>query len=533
MTSKPCNVLLIQPRFTAGSFWNYQETCKIVGAKYPAPPLGLITVAAMLPQSWTLRLVDWNTQELDDADIDWADIVMSGGMLPQQPSTLAIIDRCKARGVPVAIGGPDVTTSPERYEHADFRVIGEAESVIADFVDAWQRGERSGLFTAEKFKADVTTTPIPRFDLLNFADYTQICVQFSRGCPFTCEFCDIIEIYGRVPRAKTNDQMLAELQALYDLGYRGNVDFVDDNLIGNKKAVKAFLPEMIRWQKERHYPFLFSTEASLNLADDPVLLNMLRDAGFFTVFIGIESPDPDVLVATRKKQNTRRDIADSVNKIYEAGIFVLAGFIVGFDEEKESVADPICKLIEDAAIPVAMAGLLFALPETQLTRRLEREGRLHPGHDQSDGDLGDQCTSGLNFDTQRPRAEILTDYRRIVDHIYTPQNYLARVRQVIDRLDMSGPNGDLSRARLKKDASEFIRIFWNLTVRKPEHRRAFLSLFFYCLKRNPRALNAALIMYALFVHLGPFSRYVVGEISKQIEDVENGHWQRPVLEAAQ
>ena len=533
MTTDHCNVLLIQPRFTVGSFWNYQETCKIVGAKYPAPPLGLITVAAMLPDTWNLRLVDWNTQELDDADIDWADLVMSGGMLPQQPATLAVIERCHARGVPVAIGGPDVTTSPDLYKHADFRVIGEAEGVIGDFIAAWQRGERSGLFEAEKFKADVTTTPIPRFDLLKFKDYTQICVQFSRGCPFTCEFCDIIEIYGRVPRAKTNDQMLAELQALYDLGYRGNVDFVDDNLIGNKKAVKAFLPELIRWQKEHHYPFQLSTEASLNLADDAALLEMMREAGFFTVFIGIESPDPDVLVATRKKQNTRRDIAASVNRIYEAGIFVLAGFIVGFDEEKTSVAGPICGLIEDAAIPVAMAGLLFALPDTQLTRRLEREGRLHPGHDQSDGDLGDQCTSGLNFDTARPRAEILADYRRIVDHIYRPENYLARVRRVVDRLDMSGPNGDLTRGRFRKDIGEFLRVTWTLTVRRPEHRRTYLALVAYCVKRNPRALNAALILYLLYVHLGPFSRYVVGEIDKQIEEVETGRWQRPVLEAAQ
>uniref|UniRef100_UPI002611CE52 radical SAM protein n=1 Tax=Breoghania sp. TaxID=2065378 RepID=UPI002611CE52 len=265
-------------------------------------------------------------------------------------------------------------------------------------------GPPHGRFDAERFKADVTTTPVPRFDLLKFRDYTQICVQFSRDCPFTYEFCNIIEIYGRVPRTKTNEQMMAELQALYDLGYRGHVDFVDDNLIGNKKAVKAFLPDMITWQKERQYPFLFTTEASLNLADDPTLLTMMRDAGFFAVFIDIESPDPDILVATRKKQNTRRDIAASVHKIYEAGIFVLAGFIVGFDEEKTSVADPICGLIEEAAIPVSMAGLLFALSDTQLTRRLEREGRLYPGHAKSDGDLGDQCTSGLNFDTLRPRG---------------------------------------------------------------------------------------------------------------------------------
>lgn len=533
MADENINVLLVQPSFMAGSFWNYKATCDMIGAKYPAPPLGLITVAAMLPDAWSLRLVDLNTGSLEDADLDWADLAMTGGMLPQQPSALAIIHRCNARGLPVVVGGPDVTTSPDLYSDADFIVTGEAEGVLDAFVDAWRAGKRSGRFDAEKFKADVTTTPVPRFDLLDFDDYTQICVQFSRGCPFTCEFCDIIEIYGRNPRAKTNGQMLAELQALYDLGYRGHVDFVDDNLIGNKKAVKAFLPEMIEWQKERHYPFAFSTEASLNLADDPALLTMMRDANFFTVFVGIESPDPDILVATRKKQNTRRDIAASVHKIYEAGIFVLAGFIVGFDEEKGSVADPICELIEEAAIPVAMAGLLFALPETQLTRRLAAAGRLHPGHENSDGDYGDQCTSGLNFDTLRPRAEILTDYRRIVDRIYEPDNYLRRVRRVVDLLDLSGPNGDTSRARIRKDLKQLAQVAWHLTVTRPEHRKPFWSLIYYCLRRKPRAVNAAMILYALYVHLGPFSRYVVGEIDKQIEAVESGAWRRPVLEAAQ
>lgn len=247
----------------------------------------------------------------------------------------------------------------------------------------------------------------PRFDLLNFKDYVQIGVQYSRGCPFTCEFCDIIELYGRVPRTKTNEQMLAELDRLYELGYRGHVDFVDDNLIGNKRAVKGFLPELAKWQKERSYPFEMSTEASLNLADDEALLKMMQQAGYFSVFIGIESPDPEVLVATRKKQNTRRDIAKSVHKIYDAGIFVLAGFIVGFDEESDKVADEISALIEEAAIPVAMTGLLYALPNTQLTRRLAKEGRLHADFatDDPDTEHGDQCTAGLNFTTVRPRTD--------------------------------------------------------------------------------------------------------------------------------
>ena len=281
-----CNVLLVYPRFNAGSFWNYGATCEMVGAKYPAPPLGLITVAAMLPENWNVRLIDRNTGALTNDDLAWADMVMTGGMLPQQADCLAVIRRSQEKNVPVVVGGPDATSSPEVYEAADFLVLGEAEGILTTFVDAWKEGVRNGRFSAEKFKADVSSSPVPRFDLLRFDDYVQIGVQYSRGCPFTCEFCDIIELYGRVPRTKTNDQMLAELDRLYELGYRGHVDFVDDNLIGNKKAVMAFLPLLIDWQRRNGYPFSFSTEASLNLADDPKFLGLLRDA--YCRHVGVE-----------------------------------------------------------------------------------------------------------------------------------------------------------------------------------------------------------------------------------------------------
>ncbi len=268
LAASPCNVLMIYPRFMADSFWNFSEACELVGARYPAIPLGLITVAALLPKSWNVRLVNRNTEELADSDLDWADMVMTGGMLFQQSDTLELIDMCRARGLPVVVGGPDATSSPHRYESANFRVLGEVEDIIGQFIAAWEQGSREGMFVAEKFQVDVTKTPVPRFDLLKFEQYLYIGVQFSRGCPFTCEFCDIIELYGRSPRTKTHDQMLAELEALYRLGYRGHVDFVDDNLIGNKKAIKAFLPTLEKWIEQHDYPFEFTTEASLNLADD-------------------------------------------------------------------------------------------------------------------------------------------------------------------------------------------------------------------------------------------------------------------------
>ena len=356
-----CRALLIYPRFSAASFWNFSAACELVGARYPAAPLGLITLAALLPQDWDIRLINRNTEDLTDADLDWANIVMTGGMLAQQVDTLALIALCHEHGKPVVVGGPDPTSSPQIYATADFRVLGEVEGIIDDFVTAWQAGVRSGTFTAPKFTIDVTQTPIPRFDLLKFEHYLYVGVQYSRGCPFTCEFCDIIELYGRVPRAKAAAQMLAELEALYQLGYRGHVDFVDDNLIGNKKALKLFLPQLAAWLKARDYPFEFSTEASINMSDDEQLLGLMRAANFFMVFVGIESPDPKTLVHTKKKQNTRRSLANSVHKIYSAGMFVTAGFIVGFDSEQVSVADAMADFIEDAAIPVCMVGLLYAL----------------------------------------------------------------------------------------------------------------------------------------------------------------------------
>ncbi|MEJ8476251.1 B12-binding domain-containing radical SAM protein [Roseibium algae] len=535
MTHSKCNVLLVYPRFSAGSFWNYGATCEMVGAKYPAPPLGLITVAAMLPDSWDVRLVDRNTDELEDADLEWADVVFSGGMLPQQADSLHIIKMCKEKGIPVAVGGPDATSSPPVYESADFRVLGEAEGILEKFIEAWERGERSGTFTAEKFKADVTTSPIPRFDLLNFKNYVQVNVQFSRGCPFTCEFCDIIELYGRRPRTKRNEQMLAELDRLYELGYRGHVDFVDDNLIGNKKAVKAFLPELIKWQKAHNNAFEMSTEASLNLADDKALLKMMQEARFFSVFIGIESPDPAVLVATSKKQNTRRDIAKSVHQIYEAGIWVLAGFIVGFDEESDHVANEITALIEEAAIPVSMAGLLFALPNTQLTRRLEKEGRLHSGFEEFDAadDFGDQCTSGLNFEPQRERVAILKDYREIVDRIYAPDAYFGRVRKVASMLNLEGENGNIIGGGFLHDLQMFGKIIWAMTFTHTSYRGPFWRTLAFTAFRNFKAIKPVMMMIALYVHLGPFSRYVVEQIDKQIEEIENGEWQAPALVAAE
>jgi hypothetical protein len=539
--SSSLKVLLVSPRFPANSFWNNKATSRAGGARHSAIPLGLLTVAALLPPAWTCRLIDRNVRDVSAADLDWADLVMTGGMSVQRPDCLAVIALAQASGKCVVVGGPDVTSEPQFYSGADFRVVGEAETILQDFVAAWEAGERSGTFTAEKFKVDVTKTPVPRYDLLHPGDYLYYSVQFSRGCPFRCEFCDIIELYGRSPRAKTPAQMLGELETLYRGGYRGHVDFVDDNFIGNKKAVKAFLPHLIAWQREHDYPFMFSTEASVNLADDDELLALMREAHFFVVFVGIESPDGDTLVAMQKKQNTRRSLADSIHKIYRAGMFVIAGFIVGFDTEKGSVADDLVNCIEEASLPICMVGLLTALANTQLTRRLEREGRMYPASwvAQLAGEGGgDQCTLGLNFETVRPRRDVLADYKKVIDDIYDPARFFGRVERVARQLDCFWPVRRAAPARriaglargewtaLGRLVKEILRVHPLLLWR-------YIGLLYHCFRHNPGALPAAAAIAAFYLHLGPFARVVSGFTARQIEDLDRGRWQDPLVSMPQ
>ncbi len=516
------NVLLVYPRFSQNSFWNYQATCDVVGARYSAAPLGLITVAALLPEEWNVRLVNRNTAELSDGDLEWADMVMTGGMLPQQRDTMRVIALAHAHEKPVIVGGPDVTGSPHVYNEADFRVIGEAEEILVRFVAAWRSGARRGDFVATEFP-DIKTSPVPRFDLLDLKQYMHVGVQLSRGCPFTCEFCNVIELNGRTPRTKTNEQMLRELDTLYRLGYRGHVDFVDDNLIGNRKVVRSFLAELAVWLEAHDHPFEFSTEASINLADDPELLGLMKRSGFFAIFVGIETPNVEALLSAGKRQNTRRDIPESIRKIYRAGIFVNAGFIVGFDTEKERVAEAMIRCIEDAAIPVCMVGLLYALPGTRLWRRLSAEGRIHVDSDrpQNDDDA-DQCTSGLNFVTARPRREAMEDYRTVLSRIYEPRAFFARAGRLARQLDLSERKLHRPLRLFVRDLRSAGRIAWRSVVLDREVCGPFLRALADCLLHNPRAAKVILSLAGLYLHLRPFARFMDARLAGQIDSLERG-----------
>jgi len=414
--------LLIYPLFPK-SFWSFEKILELIGRQAMLPPLGLITVAAILPQEWEFRLVDRNVADIPEADWDWAELVILSGMIVQKKDFLAQIREAKRRGKKVAVGGPYATSLPQEVEAAgaDYLVLDEGEITLPLFVEALEKGEPSGTFRSGGEKPDVTTTPIPRFDLLNLDAYSEMAVQFSRGCPFQCEFCDIIILYGRKPRTKTPEQLIAELEYLYQLGWRRSIFMVDDNFIGNKRNVKNLLRELQPWMEERGYPFTFGTEASVDLAKDQELMDLMTACNFGSVFLGIETPDESSLAVTKKFQNTRDPLTESVHKIISSGLRVTSGFIVGFDGEKSGAGDRIVQFVEKTGIPLALLSMLQALPDTALWHRLEKEERLR-------GQSGDvNQTTLINFVPTRPVEEIAREFMKGFWELYDPQRYLDRV----------------------------------------------------------------------------------------------------------
>lgn len=510
--------LLLYPEFSSRGFWNYKAVCRLMGAKYPASPLGMITMAALLPADWQLRLRDLNTAPLDDADIDWADLVFIGGMLPQQEQFLRLVARVHSRGKKVVAGGPDPTSQPEVYRAADYLVLGEAECSLPPFLADLARGAPSGTYAVDG-KPDVTLSPTPRFDLLNFADYLMIGVQFSRGCPFNCEFCDIIELFGRKPRVKTPRQIVAELDTLHRLGYRGHVDFVDDNFIGHKGKAKEILRAVKDWCREHGQPFYFSTEASINLADDEELLGLMRDLDFRYVFVGIESADSDVLQSMQKSQNLKRDIVGDLHRIYRYGMVVNGGFILGFDGETSDSARNMVEIIERGKIVMPMVGLLFALPNTQLTRRLRRESRLlaESGGQRAAGEPAevDQTTGGLNFIPRRPRAEILGDFLHVLKAAYSAKNYFDRCLSLSRTLRIRSSYRPSWRRRLGYGAA-FLKIAVKLGLR-PATAFYFWRNLLTILFTRISAVETAVNLMAMYLHFGGQTELVGADMERQIE----------------
>jgi radical SAM superfamily enzyme YgiQ (UPF0313 family) len=415
------NVLLLYPRFPK-SFWSFEKTIELLGRKAMLPPLGLITVAAILPQEWNYKLVDLNVREVTEAEWNWSELVICSAMIVQKEDLLTQIKTAKLRGKRVAVGGPYPTALPQEVvDFADYLILDEGELTIPLFVKAIAQGQTSGTFRAPNGeRPDVTITPVPRFELLEFDAYAEMSVQFSRGCPFQCEFCDIIVLYGRKPRTKAPAQLLKELDYLYELGWRRSIFMVDDNFIGNKRNVKLFLAELLPWMVEHQYPFSFATEASVDLANDQELMDEMVKCNFGAVFLGIETPDEESLALTQKHQNTRSSLSEAVDRIAKSGIRVMAGFIIGFDGEKTGAGSRIVKFVEQTNIPTAVFSMLQALPDTALWHRLTKEGRLRG----TDGNINQ--TTLMNFVPTRPLEEIAYEYMDAFDELYEPSKFLDR-----------------------------------------------------------------------------------------------------------
>jgi radical SAM superfamily enzyme YgiQ (UPF0313 family) len=484
-------VLLVYPEFP-NTYWGFRHALHFENKRSALPPLGLLTISSLLPAAWERRLVDMNLRPLTAADVDWADLVMVSAMLVQKDSLCRVVALCNERGKRVAVGGPYISTSIEPLAGADYIFIGEAETTLPEFVHDFERGAAKPLYRASE-RPSLDLTPVPDFHLADLDQYTLMPVQYSRGCPYQCEFCDIIEIYGRAPRTKSNQQLLTELEALYNLGWRGAVLIVDDNFIANKRNVKRLLPELIAWSEAHERPFSFITEASVNLAEDDELLDGMRRAGFNRVFLGIETPVEASLKETQKHQNTRRDLLDSVHKIQRYGMEVVAGFIVGFDNDPEDIFERQIRFIRESAIPLAFVNVLTALPDTQLWRRLEREGRLLQ---QSTG-INTDCS--LNFIPKIDAVRLVEGYKTILLTIYAPAEYYERALDCLSHVIRSTP-GAQRRGGLVHNLVSLARVIFTLGVRDHARGDFWRYLRKVCVAHY-RKFDEAILLAACGYHL--------------------------------
>jgi radical SAM superfamily enzyme YgiQ (UPF0313 family) len=487
------NALLIYPEFP-DTFWSFRHALKFIGKKSAFPPLGLLTISSMLPKAWHRRLVDMNVQPLTTADLEWADVVFASAMYVQKESLKAVISLCKAEGKTVVMGGPYASMGLNDAIEADHVFVGEVETTFPQFLEDFERGEAKAVYQAPE-RPPLALTPIPDFALADLSQYSDMSVQYSRGCPFNCEFCDIIEIYGRVPRTKSNQQIVAELDELLRIGWRGEVFIVDDNFIGNKKNVRTLMPVLAEWSVRNKYPFSFTTEASVNLADDDELLEQMRSAGFRQVFIGIETPVVESLKEAQKGQNTRRDLIDSVRHVQSYGMEVLGGFIVGFDNDPDDIFERQMDFIRESAIPVAMVGLLAAIPDTQLWRRLEREGRLIGVEDHT----GSNTDCVLNFVPKMDATRLIEGYKSIIRNIYSPREYYDRSFDSLSRVTRAG-SPQIGEGGLKReDITAFVRIIFALGVRD-QSRREFWRFMGRVVTEHRDKIEDGLMLAALGYH---------------------------------
>lgn len=502
-------ILLVYPCYPT-TFWSFKYALKFISKKASLPPLGLLTVAAMLPPEWEQRLVDLNVKDLTDDDLRWADYVFISAMSIQRESTRAVISRCREAGTKIIAGGPLFTACPEEFDHVDHLVLNEAEVTLPPFLEDLRHGRAVHLYSSPAW-ADLSATPAPRFDLLTMRSYASMNIQYSRGCPFDCDFCNITVLYGRMPRTKSASQVLAELNVLYEKGWRSSVFIVDDNFIGNKgKLKKEVLPAIIAWMEAHRYPFTLYTEVSINLADDEELMQLMVKAGFDQVFIGIESPNEESLAECSKLQNRNRDLIGSVRRIQNAGLEVQAGFIVGFDKDPASIFDRLIGFIQESGIVTAMVGLLNAPHGTKLYHRLKQEGRLVKSA------TGDNTDFSINFIPKMSTDALLAGYRSILQTIYSPKHYYARVTRFLNDFRPSRTRGfRLPPGYVLAGFKSVVRL--GIIGRERFH---YWKLFFWSLFRRPKLFPLAITFSIYGFH---FRKVFAGHEKKLKQEHGNGN----------
>jgi radical SAM superfamily enzyme YgiQ (UPF0313 family) len=476
-------ILLVYPQ-NPDTFWNFKYALKFVSKKAASPPLGLLTVASMLPKIWEKKLIDMTVTKLTDKDIKWADYIFMSAMSIQVESVKSVIARCKNLGAKIVAGGPLFTSCHADFDTVDHLILGEAENILPAFIADLENGCAKRIYSADEW-ANITKTPIPSWELIDKKKYSSLCIQYTRGCPFSCEFCDVTKLFGHKLRSKTPHQIIAELDSIYESGWRGGVFFVDDNFIGNKVVLKSdILPAITTWMLEKKRPFVFNTQASINLADDENLIRMMVRAGFDTVFIGIETPNEASLAECSKNQNKNRDMVACVRKIQSLGLQVQGGFILGFDNDLPNIFDRMTDFIQQSGIVTAMVGLLKAPKGTMLHKRMEKEDRLLTNFS------GNNCDTAMDFVPKMDYDTLIDGYNNVIKSVYSPKNYYARIKSLLR--NYRNPIKKKARIRIC-DLKALVKSFWIIGV-VDKGRTHYWRLMMWSLFRRPKSLPLAVTL---------------------------------------
>jgi radical SAM superfamily enzyme YgiQ (UPF0313 family) len=482
-------ILLVSPE-TPATFWSFKGALKFIGKKSGEPPLGLLTVAALLPPSWEKKLIDMNVTPLQDKDLRWADYVFLTGMNVHIDSMKSVIQRCNDARVPVVAGGPLVTTDHKLFSGVDYFVLNEAETTLPMFLDDLAQGHPQHVYRSNQFP-DLNQTPIPLWQLMDLKKYANMSVQYSRGCPFNCDFCNITILNGQRPRTKSSEQLIAELESLYHYGWRGSLFMVDDNFIGNKSKLKEdVLPALIAWSRKRNFPFNFNTEVSINLADDDQLVEMMVQAGFTSAFVGIETPNDASLNGCGKAQNLKRDLVASVKKLHKSGLQVSGGFIIGFDQDPPTIFEQQINFIQKSGIITAMVGLLNAPSGTRLFERMKKEKRLLKIMS------GDNMDGSMNFVPRMNYDKLRAGYQQVVKTIYQPKEFYERLVTFLKEYQM--PREIPQRLNLTH-ISAFFKSIWKLGI-IDKGKRYYWKLFMFSLFKQPQKFPLAITMMIYGYH---------------------------------